>query len=53
MSRLRPVKARQVRRTLEHLGYVVHPGRGKGSLLVMVHAVQDRYTTLSWHGGEN
>ncbi len=51
MSRLRPVKARDVRRVLEKLGYSRHQGRGKGAHVVMVHPERDRFTTLSWHGG--
>ncbi|MEK6986091.1 MAG: type II toxin-antitoxin system HicA family toxin [Candidatus Thermoplasmatota archaeon] len=51
MSRLRPIKARELRRALERLGYIQQPGRGKGAHLVMAHPSKERYTTLSWHGG--
>lgn len=51
MSRLRPLKARDVRRALEKLGYERLPGRGKGAHLVMAHPEKERFTTLSWHGG--
>ena len=51
MSRLCPLKAREVRRALEALGYVALADRGKGSHLVMAHPAKERFTTLSWHGG--
>lgn len=51
MTRVRPLRARDVERALRTLGYAPMPKRGKGSHQVYRHPASGRLTTLSWHGG--